>query len=532
MKRIGTMNIKEILQHRHGLGLTRAQTAAAVGVSTGTVSHILERAAAAGLTWPLPDGLDDEGLRARLYPGVAREAGCVQPDWEAVLEELGRKRQRRRTRVTRRQLWVEYRGEAHAQGGTAYSYSRFCGLLNERLGRQGRETQMRFDYEPGLWGLSDFSGKTLALRTAQGETDVEIFVAVLAHSQLTWAEAVPDQSVRHWTMAHRRALEYYGGAPSRWIIDNLKAGVHKADREEPQLNPSFREFAKHYNVAVLPARAGMATDKGLVEGCVKAVQTRILLALRHETFFSLDAMNAAIRRELDRLNEAPMAPSGESRRAVFEATERSALQALPANPWEWGEWIERKVGPNGHVRVEHNHYSVPEGHIGRGVAARVGERMVEVFLERGGQRIAVHRRSSGRNRYATNPEHMPDHLKAVRDIRSPDYGEILLSRARRIGRNARAWAERCFASRDFPEQAFTTVQGMVRLAEDHGRERVDALCAEALEHNRLASGFLRERIRNGARLDRPRPEPDECIPSHSNIRGGDYYRSDKGGTTP
>ena len=97
MRRIGTMNIKEILQHRHGLGLTRAQTATAVGVSTGTVSHILERAAAAGLSWPLPDSLDDEALRARLYPSVARDAGCVQPDWEAVLAELGRKRQRRRT---------------------------------------------------------------------------------------------------------------------------------------------------------------------------------------------------------------------------------------------------------------------------------------------------------------------------------------------------------------------------------------------------------------------------------------------------
>ena len=180
----------------------------------------------------------------------------------------------------------------------------------------------------------------------------------LARSQMIYAEAVPDQSVRHWTMAHRRALEYYGGVPGRWIIDNLKAGVHKADREEPQLNASFREFAQHYNVAVLPARSGRATDKGLVESAVGAVQTRILLALRHETFFSLDAMNAAIARELDRLNEAPMA-SGETRRAVFEATERTALQALPANPWEWGEWVERKVPLNGHARVEH-YRRVPE----------------------------------------------------------------------------------------------------------------------------------------------------------------------------
>ena len=156
--------------------------------------------------------------------------------------------------------------------------------------------------------------------------------------------------------------------------------------------------------------------------------------------------------------------------------------------------------------------------------------MVEVFLEEGGERISVHRRKAGRNQYATNPDHMPDRLKAVQDIRKPDYGDILLGRARKVGPNAVAWAERCFASRDFPEQAFATVQGMIRLADDHGDERLDALCAEALDLNRLASGFLRERIKNGGEPDRPRPEPDETIPSHGNIRGGDYYGNDDGET--
>ena len=371
---------------------------------------------------------------------------------------------------------------------------------------------MHFDYEPGLYGMADFSGKTLALRTGRGETDVEIFVAVLAHSNLIYAEAVPDQTVRHWTMAHRRALEYFGGTPRRWIIDNLKSGVDDPERDDIRLNPSFREFALHYGIAVLPARKGRATDKGLVESCVKAVQTRILLALRHQTFFSLDAMNAAIRREL------------------FEVNERTALAALPAHPWEWGEWIERKVGPNCHVRFERNHYSAPERYIGRQVDVRAGERMVEVFLERGGERIAVHRRKAGRNQYATTPEHMPENHRAVCDIRRPDYGDILLGQARRIGANALAWAERCYASRDFPEQAFATVQGMIRLADDHGGDRLDALCAEALDLNRLASGFLRERLKNGGEPDRPRPEPDEIIPSHGNIRGGDYYGNDDGET--
>ena len=95
---------------------------------------------------------------------------------------------------------------------------------------------------------------------------------------------------------------------------DLKAGVDKPGREEARLNPTFREFALHYDMAALPARPGRPTDKGMVEAAVGAVQSRILLALRHDTFFSLDAMNGAIRRELDRLNDAPMA-SGESRRA-------------------------------------------------------------------------------------------------------------------------------------------------------------------------------------------------------------------------
>ncbi len=373
-------------------------------------------------------------------------------------------------------------------------------------------------------------GKTLPVRTATAEIDVEIFVAVLPHSNLARAEAMPSQKICHWAMAHRRAMEYFGGTPTIRSIDNLESGVVKADREDPLLNPTFREFARHYGLAIIPARSRKPTDKGPVEAAVKAVQSRILLPLRHQTFFSTGAMNTAIRPEAGKLNTAPMA-SGERRRQLFEASERAALARLPAHPWEWGEWLTRKVAPNGHVSYGRNNYSVPEGHIGRQACLRIGERMLEVFLDRGGERIAVHRLATGRNRYATEPTHMPDRLKAVRDIRRPDYGDILLRRARSIGKHALARAERCLASRDFPQQAFTTVQGMVRLAERHGAESVDSACAEALDLDRLASGFLRERLKANSKAPPPRPEPDEIIPDHSNIRGGSYYSNTKGETT-
>ena len=292
MKRTGVMTIRDTLRHRHDLGLPRAQIASAVGVSAGTVSNVLDRAAAA-LSWPLPADLDDAALHARLYPSAVREGGHVQPDWDAAIEALQQPRKRRRARLTRRQLWVEYRDEALAQGGTAYGYSQFCARLKAQLKGRNGAAQMRFDYAPGLYGMADFSGKTLALRTGRGERDVELFVAVLPHSSLIYAEAVPDQTLRHWTMVSRRALEYFGGVPRRWVIDNLKAGVDMPGREEVRLNPTFAEFARHYNLAVLPARSRRPTDKGPAESAVRTVQSRILLPLRHRTFFSLDAMNAA-----------------------------------------------------------------------------------------------------------------------------------------------------------------------------------------------------------------------------------------------
>ena len=528
MKRTQMTNVKDILRHRYSLDLSRDEIAAAVGVSAGTVSNVLRRAAAARLSsWPLPDDLDDEALRARLYPQKDRDGETVQPEWDAIIEEFNAPRGRRRAKLTQRQLWIEYRDEAQAKGGAAYSYSRFCTLFNAQRGGRHTPTQMHFNYAPGLYGMSDFSGKTLPLRTGTGEVDVEIFVALLPHSNLTYVEAVPDQTICHWTMVHRRTLEYFGGCTKCWIIDNLKSGVTKADREEPHLNPSFREFANHYGLAILPARSMKPTDKGPVEAAVGAVQSRILLPLRHETFFSIGEMNAAIRRELDKFNTEPMA-KGQSRREIFEASERPVLVPLPEHPWEWGKWQSRKVAPNGHVAFDRNHYSVPDGHIGRSVDVRAGEHMIEVFLERGGERIAVHRLKSGRNQYSTVPDHMPDRLSAVRDIRSPDYGDILLERSRRIGANALSWAQRCMASKDYPQQAYTAVQGMTRLAENHGNARVDAACAEALSRDRLASGYLREAMKTGGKAV-VRPEPEEIIPSHSNLRGPTYYSKNQEG---
>ena len=277
MKKTNMIDCRDIIRLRFDLGLTHRQIASSTGVASGTVANVLKRVTEAGLgQWPLPKDLDETALRARLYPsGGANKAFQQQrPDWDEVIKGLKEPRGRRRARMTQRQLWVEYRDEVEAQGGVAYSYSRFCAKLKDLLLAEPAAAEMRFDYAPGQYAMSDFSGKTLSLRDKSGGVvDVEIFVAVLPYSNLIYAEAVLDQKINSWAMAHRRALEYFKGVPKCLIIDNLKSGVTRPDREEPHLNATFREFAQHYGLAILPARPCRPTDKGAAESAVRTVQS-------------------------------------------------------------------------------------------------------------------------------------------------------------------------------------------------------------------------------------------------------------------
>ncbi len=52
---------------RHALGVSERQIAVTIGVSRSTVGEYLRRAAVIGITWPVPEGLDDVELERRLF---------------------------------------------------------------------------------------------------------------------------------------------------------------------------------------------------------------------------------------------------------------------------------------------------------------------------------------------------------------------------------------------------------------------------------------------------------------------------------
>ncbi len=115
---------------------------------------------------------------------------------------------------------------------------------------------------------------------------------------------------------------------------------------------TYEEFARHYGTTVLPARPKHPRDKAKVEVAVLVAQRWVLARLRHETFFSLGALNARIAELLADLNDRVMRGYGMSRRVLFESIERSALRPLPVDRFEFAHWKAATVVDEGRIDVD------------------------------------------------------------------------------------------------------------------------------------------------------------------------------------
>jgi transposase len=503
--------VKEILRLRFEVGRGQRQIARSCAIGKTTVAECLTRFERSGLSWPQAAQLDEATLEHKLYPAtvaVPAEERAV-PDWPYIHRELPRKG------VTLTLLWYEYKS-VHPDG---YQYSWFCDQY--RAWCMKLDVVMRQEHRAGEKLFVDYAGQTVEVvdrRTGEVRA-AQIFVAVLGASSYTYAEATWTQQLPDWIGSHVRAFAFFGGVPELAIPDNLRSGVSKAHRYEPDLNPTYLDLASHYGVAVLPARVRKPRDKAKAEAGVLLVERWILAALRNRTFFSLQEVNREIAQLLRRLNTRPFKKLPGSRRELFEQIDRPALRPLPAQPYEFAEWKKVRVNIDYHVEVDAHYYSVPYQLVRKSLEARFTERTVECFHK--GQRVASHPRSRLKGRHTTVPEHMPASHRSYAEW-TP---QRLVRWAAKTGPATASVVQSILERRAHPQQGFRSALGILRLGKSFGEERLEAACRRALRLGACSYKSIESILRQG--LDRqalPEQQELELSIEHENIRGSDYYR--------
>ena len=513
--RIRMNKVREIIRLHETAGLSIRQIAKALGVSRPVVDQYLKLVRYAELGWAEIEPMDDEELLEQLEALTARPEDPryteLQKRLPHIVMELGR------PHVTRQLLWEEYRSECP----DGYAHSQFCYHLQMYLGES--ELSMHIDHEPGRNVFVDFAGDRPVLTDASGgERAVELFVATYPASGLIYAEATENQRVASLVGATARAFEYAGGAPAIIVPDNLKAGVTKADRYEPQINPTYEDFARYYGCVVVPARPHRPRDKALVEAAVNTVYTRVLARLRNRRFATLEEFNAAIRDLLDELNDRKMQKIGVSRRARFGELEAEHLTQLPERPYVLRHFLDDvKVGFNYHLYfpVDKHYYSVPYEHRTKRVRVAWTETEVEIIWSN--RRIACHRRERVANRYTTTAEHMPSTHRFLAEW-SPERFEHW---AAEIGPATVRLIHAVLNAGKVPEQAFRSCMGLLNLAKTVGEARMEAAARRANRFGTYSYAGVKRILDKGLETESLEAPSAAVAAEHPNLRGPDYYAS-------
>lgn len=508
--------IREAIRLHEKCSLSQRQISKALSISRPSVKEYTEKIKGSGLNYKDIQAMTDEALleilRSRPLDTKPRE--ILQAKFKEYAKEL------KRVGVTKQILWEEYK----QQSPNGYSYSQFCYYFHEW--EKNSDVEMRFEYKAGDKLFVDFTGKKLKIidRYTGEIQEVEIFVAILAASQLTYVEAVTDQKKESWIKATDNALQYIGGVPKAIVPDNLKSAVTKADKYEPDINPEYYDFSLHYNTSILPTRPYKPRDKGMVEGAVKIVYSWIFARLRDEVFYSIDELNRAIRDLLEDYNARKMQKMDISRRDLFNEIERDVLKPLPIERYELKKYKTLKVQFNYHVYLceDKHYYSVPYRYKGKHVSVLYTDRTVEIYQNN--VRIAFHRRNGRKNGYTTVKEHMPPKHR-WKDNWDPDK---LIDWAESLGSAVKDIIDAVLGSKKHPEQMYKTCMGILNLSKKYGNIRLNKACKRAIYYEKYSYKFIKNMLENRTE---DMGDDDSCntkIPYHKNIRGNNYYNN-KGG---
>ena len=276
--------------------------------------------------------------------------------------------------------WIVIRDRHGLAGKTSYeSFKRF--VRDRRLchGRPG--PTVRIEVEPGAELQVDYA-KMGTWAVGVKNRVVYAFIATLSYSRLPFVLFGTSQNQVSFATAIAAALSFYDGSPARLNLDNLKSGVIVADIYDPALNRTFAELCDHYGIVADPARPAAPKDKGKVERIVQVVRElwKRLTALHPQA--TLEELNALARVwAREEYGGNIHGTTGVAPWIAFDGTERSCLHPLPAEPFVPASWTIASVHPDQFIQVGKRYYGLPAALIGRKVAVRSTDNLVQIFFD-------------------------------------------------------------------------------------------------------------------------------------------------------
>ncbi len=511
--------VKNILRC-YAMGMGIKSISSAFDISRNTVRKYVRMYQGSGMSLDKLLSMSEDHIQDIFAVGQTRE---VKPsrrreELDALIPEYAKRLNHKG--VTVESLYLEY----EKQCPDGFKRSNFKRILREYTYKI--KVVGHVEHLAGDQMYIDFAGDKLEIVDAlTGEkTKVEVFVAILPCSHLTYCEAVWSQKKEDLISACENALHYYGGVPMAIVPDNLKSAVVRSDRNEPVINEEFSAFAEYYGCVVYPARVRHPKDKALVENAVKLMYRTVYQDIEGQVFHDLESLNAAIRVSLESYNNKPMSGRKHSRRELFGNMEAEYLQPLPDARFQMKTRKSVTVMKNSFVTLNKHHYSMPKEYIGKRVDIIYDADTLEIF--HGLRLVTTHHRDDTPYAYTTKASH---NLPGRHGSYENDIDEVF-QHAADIDNIVLVYLKEVAAEKKYPPIAFRSCRGILSLEKKYGQERLVAACACASESRRYGYNEVKDILEQAEDIDyMPSADRDDnattskATANHKNIRGKEYF---------
>ena len=362
-------------------------------------------------------------------------------------------------------LWIDYKKE-HPNGyQLAQFYKLYRDFMVDTYGTS--KTSMPVERIPGEKMYIDWVGDQpeLLLDTTTDELrKVHIFTTTLGFSSLVYAEIFPDEKLPHFITGTVHALSYYGAVPKYLVPDNLRTAVTRHSKDELVLQSAFSDLETFYDTIILPPPPRKPKGKPTVENHVRFLETHLVEELKKDTYTSLEALNAAVKKIVADINQRPFQKKSDIRKSRmngFEKYDKPRMNQLPGESYTLCDYkYFLKVPDNYHLEYDAHYYSVLYTY--KGKPAILKATMTEIRICDEYNRLICRHPRSYRDfpLYITDDSHMPPEHLYYKEVNAHD-GAYYRRWASVYGESMVTLIDRILRSSKHEEQAYNSCAGVL-----------------------------------------------------------------------
>lgn len=298
--------------------------------------------------------------------------------------------------MSKQQMKIIDMHEKLEDAGFVISYTTVRNFVNKESEKQ-KEVYIRRHCEPGYEAEFDWGEVKLAINGKMKSYSLAVFT--LAHSNYRFAMLYQSETRICVLDVHTKFIEHIDFIPTVFTYDNMRTVVRSFIGNEKLITDSMMNLSNYYRFKIRLCGTRKGNEKGHVERSVEFIRRKAFSS--QFTFTSLEEAEEHLSTILDKLNNRKHHEHKVSHTKLMN--DEKAVSSPAIAPFDATDFIECRVDKYSTVTISQNRYSVPEGHVGTYIKAKVGAKRIKLFTD--GELAAEHVRSWGLHQWVMNINH-------------------------------------------------------------------------------------------------------------------------------